>query len=192
MLPAKHFAPLGPNGELLEIDESQIPGTTGQNEQWMVDNQGRVAIGQEQHHAIDPRHLKNGEGEERQYLNEHGVPTRETTWIHQPTFDTGKATNHPSRVMSNGTAADHSRAISGNTLVNEPTPAQQDLEKRGELAVEAGRARGATAPSHEITPESQSNAKFGAKSRSEQEHDAAAAAVLAARRAAGHVPGGFD
>lgn len=36
ILPPKHFVPAGPNGELVEVSEDQLPACTGRNQRWHV------------------------------------------------------------------------------------------------------------------------------------------------------------
>ena len=193
VLPAKHFAPLGPNGELVEIDESQIPGQIGQDQTWMVDGKGGVSLDGSGRQAAGRRGSSAGDGSTKQYVNEHGVPTTETTWIHSPTVDIGHHTNDTAQLVTGSSHADRSLAHPRSTVGDASSDIHQGHQSRAEHAVAAGRARGATAdlPS---SPHDQTNAKFASKPRPQRE-GAAAAAVVAARRAADsnepRVPGAY-
>ena len=192
VLPAKHYAPSGPDGSLVEIDESQVPSLAGQGQRLPIRDAGssvdRSPLGNHERHIS--KDLSKGEGEHKEYINANGVPTTETTWIHHPTFDVRpqQRESDPSEDIeprpSTQSELESDQHLSGSKNVEE---SKADYETRAEAAVAANAAHRRTAQGDQTNP-TPHYSEFHEKPRHFQE---ATAAKLAARRAAGHVPGAF-
>lgn len=96
VLPAKHYAPHGPGGSLIEIGSDMLPGRQGQNQHWVVaetvsklgsDPDGLPGHGGAQNFSA--RHFATADGAPKSYAGRNGVPTTEQTWVHSPTMHEG-------------------------------------------------------------------------------------------------------
>lgn len=188
VLAAKHYAPVGSRGELVEIDESQVPHLADRDRRFPVNDSGHVVsmgpIGD--HERFTTKDLSSGEGEHKEYVNQRGVPTTETTWIHQPTLDMGQHKRQNSEGKPSGveSTTNPQNATPGSLS----TGSQPAHERRAEAAVAANVAGRRTTSGAHSNP-NVNGAAFHGKPRVEQEM---AAARVAAQRAIGHVPGAFE
>ena len=188
VLPTKHYAPLGPNGALVEIDESEVADVTADHRNWHLKTAEQPTDERSTVHPDHERHisknLQNGEGQHKSYVTQEGVPRTETTWIHPPTVDTSPP-NERRQYSENPSAPVKSLGDTTGSHSTEPGPvSQMDHERNAEATVTARRqaSRSHNAGVHD------SQKRFHEQPREQQE---AHAARLAARRAAGHVPGSF-
>ena len=100
VLPPRHFVPLEEPGTFAEIAASEIPGRTGENQDWaIVETVTRVfdpearkpAVGAGAQAPILPtrftaRKFADDEGEYKEYTTPEGVKRTEQWWVHPPTF----------------------------------------------------------------------------------------------------------
>ncbi|KAI9726781.1 MAG: hypothetical protein M1828_000637 [Chrysothrix sp. TS-e1954] len=93
VLPTKHYVPSGVDGTtLVEVPESVVPGRS-QAKNWVVaETVSKLGVKETPHSGprqFTARQFEDTEGDEKQYVNGEGVPTKETTWIHPPTIERG-------------------------------------------------------------------------------------------------------
>lgn len=138
VLPAKHYAPHGPGGSLIEIGQDTLPGRTGNNQHWVV-AETVSKLGDEDSGASDPRRFSargfaTTDGRVKSYTGTNGIPTTEQSWVHSPTIHEGaRATGQ--------TEALHFGEPRADGIFHERPGAQSRRERNAEdvVAVDAAR-----------------------------------------------------
>lgn len=90
-MPPKHIVRTDASveGQWVEVPEELVPGRYHQN--WVIAETVSKLPSQVARDAATPirftaRTFPGTEGDYREYVNENGVPTTETTWVHPPTI----------------------------------------------------------------------------------------------------------
>ena len=144
VLPTKHFAPLGPNGELIEIDGAQIPGRVGKNQSWQFDSKGKPIKSAGMPNHFTAREFSDDEGREKHYVSSSGVPTTETTWIHPPRIEASEPQGVSSTQPEHERRADDTIAAHGMNVINS-TPSDLSNRKFAQQPVQEQEHRAAAA-----------------------------------------------
>lgn len=89
VLPAKHYVP-GPDGRLIQVPESQIPGRTAANQSWVIaETVSKTKPDVTQPRQFTARAFGEADADVPEYVDADGVKQSKTTWIHPPEIETG-------------------------------------------------------------------------------------------------------
>lgn len=89
VLPAKHYVP-GPDGRLVQILESQIPGRTAANQSWVIaETVSKTKPDVTQPRKFTARTFGEADADVPEYVDANGIRQSKTTWIHPPEIETG-------------------------------------------------------------------------------------------------------
>jgi len=96
VLPAKHFAPMGPNGEFVEVPAAAVAARGGGphgGKNWVIaETISKIPAGESDvsgPRRFTARTFQSTEGDERHWVDRDGIERSEQTWVHPPTVAIG-------------------------------------------------------------------------------------------------------